>query len=74
MYLILWLLNLIPRFTIHLEHLVVQTTEHCFIQMELNQLQHQQLVLQQANGVDKMIWNVGKVCSQQARSDPRNRS
>ena len=69
MYLILWLLNPIPRFTIHLEHLVVQITEYCFFQMELNQFQHKPLVLQQLNGVDRMVWNAGKVCFQQARSN-----
>ena len=39
----------------------MQTTEHCFIQMEFNQLQPKQLVLKQLNGVDKMDWSVGRV-------------
>ena len=61
MLLIHCLLHLIQRTTIHLVHLVAQTMVHCFIQMELNQLQHKQLALQQANGVDKMVWSVGMV-------------
>ena len=58
---ILWLLSLNLPFQIHLDYLVVQTTEHCFIRMELNQLQHKQLVLQLANGVERMVCNAGKV-------------
>ena len=56
-----WTLIHCQQLTILLEHLVVQTTEHCFTQMELYQLQHKQVVLQQLNGVDRMVWNVGKV-------------
>ena len=55
------MLILYQQVTIHLEHLIVQTTEHCFTQMELNQLQLKQLVLQQLNGVNRIVWNVGKV-------------
>ena len=29
--------------------------------MELNQLQLKQLVLQQVDGVERMVWNAGKV-------------